>query len=159
MAIHEEDPNFLAGFLRIWIAFSVTSFVTAIGFSLFFHDNLLRSDDPYLAGALAGGFGAFFTFCAVIAAAYDKSAWKRRLAFLASVGISVVLLLLWDWMIEGSEGHGMPTFFAILALGSGILAFPLLRLDLTLRTVILTSVPGFLVGAGYCCAANWMAMR
>ncbi|WP_339908361.1 hypothetical protein [Symmachiella dynata] len=159
MSINDEDPDILAGFLRIWTAFSVTSFVAAIGFSLYFHDNLLRSDDPYLAGALAGGFGAFFTFCAVIAAAYDKSCWKRYLAFLGSVGISVVLLLLWDWMIEGSEGHGIPTFYAILASGSGILAFPLFRLDLTLRTVILTSVPGFLVGAGYCSAANWMAMR
>lgn len=156
MAIHEEDPDFLAGFLRIWIAFSVTSFVTAIGFSLFFHDNLLQSDDPYLAGALAGVFGAFFTLCAVIADAYDKSCWKRYLAFLGSVGTSVVLLLLWDWAIVGSEGHGIPTFIAILAIGSGILAFPLFRLELTLRKVILTSVPGFLVGAGY---YHWMVMR
>jgi hypothetical protein len=66
--------------LRTWLAFSVTAFVAALVFSLLDGDNLLRSDDPYLAGGFAAVFCAGFSLLFGVTGAFGRSSLKQWLA-------------------------------------------------------------------------------
>ena len=156
MSLNDDEVGLLNSVAHMWMAFSTTASLAAVVGLLFDHDNPLHSDDPYIVGALAGAFGAFFTLCALMAAAVHKSLKVRYIAYLSSVGFSIALLLLWDLSIVGQEGHGIPTLIAILTGGAGIVAYPILWLRVNWVTVIATSIPGILVGAGY---LHWWAMR
>lgn len=147
-----------ASALRVWIAFSVSSFVVATAFSILDGDNPLRSDDPYIPGFLAAMFTSSFSLCWVAADWLGSSVSKQHFAYFVPLVLLVGLLLIWDFVFPPIEGQGLPTFLAIAVSVGGVAAYPFHFLKLVRASVILASIPGIVCLIGYSCARITMAI-
>lgn len=145
--------------LRTWMTFSVLAFVLAVAFSIFDHDSLLKSDDPYIVAGIVAGFCSGSALVYGVVRALGGSPLRQLIAYLGTLlGLSLFFIVL-DLASPGGEGHGIPTFFGTLIAITGTVAYPIQRIPLTKLPVVLASIPGLLYAIGYICAAIVMSSR
>ena len=143
--------------LRVWIAFSVSSFVVAVAACILDGDNPMRSDDPYLVGFIVATCTALFSLCWGIAICIGVSESKQCVVYFMPLVLLVGLLLISDFAFTPIEGRGLPTFFAIAITLGAIVVYPLHALKLNKVSVTCASIPGILCFIGYSCALVAMA--
>jgi hypothetical protein len=139
--------------LHTWLTFSIVAFVLAIVFAVVKRGNLLASDDPYILAGIVAGVCAIFALLGSMAGGF-RGALLRQVAVYFSVlfGLSGLLIVV-DATCQMGEGQGIPTFLAVVIAVSGAVAYPLLRIPLTMLAIVLASIPGVLYAIGFCCAA------
>lgn len=146
------------GALRIWIAFSISSFSLTVVFSILEGDNPLRSDDPYIAGFIAGVTTAFSSMCWVVADWLNASRFRQHVAYIGPLGAMVVSLVLWDNAWPPIEAQGLPTIMAVIIACGGVVAYPFHLLKPGRIWPALVSSLGVLFVFGYLCAAIHISM-
>jgi hypothetical protein len=126
-----------------WLAFSFTSLILGLWAAYADGDNLLHSDDPYIAGFAAGSFAAIVACIDTLLQAWLK---PNRLANIVFCGI----LFVWCGFLIilsslGGEGSGYVTFAAGLSAGLGLFVWTLSRLPIKPQLVWIVSF-GTIVG-------------
>jgi hypothetical protein len=144
---------------RAWIAFSLTSFAMAVGSLIIDYDNPLRSDDPYLAGGIAGLFASVFASLLAMAQELGASAAKKYSIYSISLVTPVLLLLAIDAFAPPYEGQGIPSVLAAVVGMAGIAAFFMQFISESRPTILVCSIPGALYFLGYGIASAWMLSR
>lgn len=145
--------------LRTWISFSVSASAVALVFAAIDGDSLLASDDPYIAGALAGGFCALFAFLHTLVKVLGGSLARRRLAYFSPMLGLLAISIAADTAFPSSEGQGIPTFLGVLVAISAAASYPLVGIRMTKTVAACASIPGILFVVGYCIARSAMTSR
>ena len=143
------------GLLRSWLGFCAVTFLAWAGFLVIDRDNPLRSDDPYVAGFLCGGFAAAM---GVVYSLVEKACASR-------VCVSIVyfaMLASWSMLLvalsaQAPEGAEIGRFVAVAHLLSGAISWPLFAFRIPRSMVKFISGTGLVVFAMYCVVALRMA--
>jgi len=135
--------------LRVWSAFSVSSFLVAALFCIWDGANPLRSDDPYCVGLIAGASTAIVSLCWVVANWWGWPGWRRHGAYFVPLVLMVLCLALIDVLSSPeAEGQGLPTLFAAAIAVGGVAAYPVHLLNGGTKWLIVVSGLGVLLLLG-----------
>ena len=145
--------EFLAATLRrAWVAFSLVAMLGLVVAEIMEPENLLVSDDPYLAGAV---FGAIAAGMAAVYSLAELPGWHRVVYPVAVCSWCVLLLVVG---CSGGEGSGMALFIAQGSVVSALVSWAVCRMRIG-RVWIAVAALGVAFVAMYAFVASRMAAR
>jgi len=140
------------GALRVWAAFSVSSFLVSAVFSVWLGSNPLRSDEPYIPGLFSGASTVMVSLSSSGVRWLDWGPWRRHCAYFIPLILLVVALITLDIVDAAGEGQGIPTILAIAVAVGGLAGYPIQFMKNGSIWLFSASALGILLLLGYASA-------
>jgi hypothetical protein len=128
---------------------SITAFLVTCVCLVFDPTKFLKSDDPYILGALVAFLVGFYLTALHLTQVVREFRKKRALFYLGATALPAFFCIGYDWLVHMPEGQGILSIIGVSMLFFSLGAIPLGHIRISKPLIIMACFSAAIYGIGY----------